>query len=91
MTACGTCVQRETDPDEARETIEAMRTVVLYGPFKTSSACHESCTAIYRFEPGLVFRYKLACGHECERHDHEHRCCWCRGLRASGLARRIKL
>ena len=56
------------------------------------AACFHGCAAIYRFDPhGLVFRYKLACGHLCERHDQEHRCCVCRGLRASGLARRNKL
>jgi hypothetical protein len=92
VTACETCEQRCRDP-EAWETQEALR-VLADGPSSSALACYKGCEARYHFDGGhLVFRYKLACGHVCERpcDPHEHRCCLCWGLIPPRAARRLGL
>ncbi len=77
MRACHTCAQRQEDPEgsSTRRTLEA-----LAAPH-TVPACFKSCQAVFDFvAEALLFRYRLACGHVCERHAEDHRCCLCRGL-----------
>jgi hypothetical protein len=92
MRACQMCEQRHRDP-ERWKVEEAMRALADY-PAGSAPSCYHGCEARWHFDnQGLVFWYRLACAHVCERpcEANNHRCCLCRGLTAPGGGRLARI